>query len=76
MRPSIARSDFAALARQTGVQLTPEQRSAAYEAYGTLEPFIARVRSIPPERTAPGEAGLATRFDADAAWADAAWDAA
>jgi len=40
MTPRITRSDFAALARRTGIALSEEQISALYEAEGWVEAML------------------------------------
>lgn len=63
MRQTIARSQFAALTRRTGVRLTPRSRAKAYKAYGALLRMLQRVHAPLPAGAAP-----AHRFDAGAAW--------
>ena len=59
MRRTIARSQFAALTRRTGVRLTPRSRAKAYKACGAL----LRMQALLPAGAAP-----AHQFDAGVAW--------
>ncbi len=59
MKPKISEAEFDALAVQTGLPLSAEQKATLYDAYWMLEGMIARVNTPMPREAEPAHIFIA-----------------
>lgn len=53
MKPRISEAEFDVLVAQTGLPLSPEQKTTLYDAYWMLEGMVARVNKPMPVEAEP-----------------------
>jgi hypothetical protein len=53
MKPKISEAEFDVLVAQTGLPLSPEQKTTLYDAYWMLEGMLARVNKPLPREAEP-----------------------